>query len=305
MDECRFLDIVDFSCAKLDSWLSLEGSFFKKDVKLEAATLSEGANLMVSVKGKMTIFDSVIVGNLYMNYGEFMGGLNMAHTKIQGELDMTDSPFSKEVNMNSIQVTKYLTMARSKFKGRRFKGPSKSADTSSSDEIRYKSVDLSAAKVGGQVNMIGCEFADYLDMHSIDIGRNLFMREKGNFHEIELTFSKIGGTLDMMGSLFNKKVDMSSIQVTKDVRMDLSKFLGRDPAEPSQNLDTSGSDEFRYRSVNLSSAQVGGEIHMIGCKFADSLDMHAVDIGQNLFMGQKGDFQNVDLTFSKIGGNSI
>jgi hypothetical protein len=105
-------------------------------------------------------------------------------------------------------------------------------------DIRVRAkVDLTAAKIGGGLDMTGSAFDAPVHMSGIDIGDDLFMRKaptykSPTFNEVNLTGARIGGELDMTAAMFDGRLVMDGARVDRNLYMTLAKF----PADTEASL---------------------------------------------------------------------
>ncbi len=194
------------------------------------------------------------------------------------------------------------------------------------DKSRFESnVSLLGLKSSELISLQGSKFTGTLDMDSMEVGGNLFMRGGAEFGGVVLRSAKIASTLDMDGSKFTGKLDMASMGVGSHLFMrgaefgvvDLrsakiggqlamtgSKFTGTlimASMEVGGALLMHGGAEFG--EVLLRGAKIGDQLSMLGSKFTGRLTMDSMEVGGDLFM-RRGDFAKpVSLIFTKIGSS--
>jgi uncharacterized protein YjbI with pentapeptide repeats len=147
----------------------------------------------------------------------------------------------------------------------------------------FQDVDLSNARVGGQVDLTSATIAGALSMNGLEVGRALFMRgPDANFRDVNLGNAKVGGQLSLIGATVAGTLTMNDLEVGQSLLM-------RGPGAA-------------FQDVSLANAKVGGQLAMVGATVAGTLFMNGLEIGQSLFMQEGATFKDVDLTGAKVGG---
>ena len=144
-----------------------------------------------------------------------------------------------------------------------------------------KNVNLSEAKIDGQLSTVGSTFNGELNMNNISVGSSLIMWNDTKFNNVDLRGAKIDGQLSMIGSTFNGELYMDSISVG-------SSLIIRDAAS--------------FNNVDLRGAKIDGQLSMVGSTFNGELNMDSISVGDSLLMNDVASFNNVDLIGANIDG---
>jgi len=189
-----------------------------------------------------------------------------------------------------------------------------------------KELDLSGAKVFGQISLDGSKLSGSLSMDLLDVHSDLYMRN-GIFNAAVIS-GVIGGDVRLNGSEFKGKVSMDPevgghLRMEGDTKfgeLDLSgikvrKFLLLDNAAVSEKLDMTAITvnggvmmrNAKYSEAILAGATIDGSLIMDGSMSSGKLDMASMTVGGDLFMSSsdknKAVFSDVDLSGAKIGSN--
>jgi uncharacterized protein YjbI with pentapeptide repeats len=148
------------------------------------------------------------------------------------------------------------------------------------DGAKFKEVDLTGAKVGGQVSLVGATVEGKLEMNSLEVTQSLLMREGAKFKEVDLTGASVGGQISFVGATVEGKLNMNGLEVTQHLLM-------REGA--------------KFKEVELTNARIGGQVSLIGATVDGKLDMNGLAVAQSLFQ-QGSKFKEVDLTGARVGG---
>ena len=211
LDECRFLESLDFSFFKVDDWFSLEGSFLAKDLILEGAVLG-GVNLAIHIMGTTKLNDTQLSGGLIMSNGFFSGPVELAFSNIQGYLELNGSQFKGGLIMDSMEVGKDLDL---------------------SNMVSFKKMSMSSSHIGRNVYLNGDGFHEELNMSAVEVGKDLLIGNANieqvtdfpdqypyqvlegleEFPKIDLRFCKIKGDLEIRNVTSKKDLDLAFSQV--------------------------------------------------------------------------------------------
>ncbi|NIW99099.1 MAG: hypothetical protein GWN13_12805, partial [Phycisphaerae bacterium] len=88
------------------------------------------------------------------------------------------------------------------------------------EEATFKEIDLTGARIGGQLGMDGSTFDGLLTMDGTEIGENLFARftRFSTDQELILYFSRIGSSLDLCGATIGA-IDLTGATITGELRL--------------------------------------------------------------------------------------
>jgi uncharacterized protein YjbI with pentapeptide repeats len=139
-------------------------------------------------------------------------------------------------------------------------------------------VELTGARVGGQLSLIGSKVSGKLNMNGVQIGATLFMSDEAEFADVELTGAHVNH-LSLIGSKVSGKLIMNSLRVDETLFM-------RDTAQ--------------FADVELTHARVGA-LDLVGSKVSGKLNMNGLQVGASLLMG-KAEFADVELSGARVRG---
>jgi hypothetical protein len=235
--------------------------------------------------------------------------VDLASGRTDRQLWLGGCRFEKAANLTFLHVEDMLSL-----QGSAFAGPG--------DDLA--SLDLTDAKVGGQLNVAGAHVAGRLAMGSLEVG-DLFMPGAA-FEDVDLGGAKVSGPLNVNGADVSGKLNMSGLEVGQDLFMtgpdasfhdvDLvgAKIAGQldmKGATVEGTLDMSGVEVGQdlamyspavFHDVRLGSAKIGGQFDMHGAIIDGKLDMYRIEVGEDLAMYGAAAFQDVDLVGARVGG---
>ena len=197
--------------------------------------------------------------------GWFSEPVDLASGRLDHQLWLEGCRFEEAANLNFLHVGDLLSLQGSAF-------------VKQGDEL--VSVDLTDAKVSGQLNMAGALVAGRLAMSGLEVA-DLFMPDAA-FHDVDLVGAKVAGPFNMDGASVTGKLNMSALEVGQDLFM-----TGHDAT---------------FRDVDLVAAKVGGHLDMQGVTVQGKLDMKSLEVGGDLAMYSPASFRDIDLGSAKIGG---
>ncbi|MBI3363351.1 MAG: hypothetical protein HY033_00415 [Ignavibacteriae bacterium] len=143
-------------------------------------------------------------------------------------------------------------------------------------------VNLSYLHSLSPISFEGSVFADKLNMSSLSLDSDLFMRKNGaEFKDVDLVGATVSGQIDMTGAKVTGKLNMNALSVDASLIM-------RNGAE--------------FKDVVLIGAKIGGQLSMIGAKVTGELDMNALSVDASLIMRNGAEFKDVVLRRATVGG---
>jgi hypothetical protein len=190
--------------------------------------------------------------------------VHLASGRLAHQLWLHGCRFEAAADLSFLQVDDLLSLEASAFAGQ-------------GDGL--VSLDLTDAKVGGQLSMTGALVAGKLAMGGLEVG-DLFM-PNGALQEVDLGSAKVGGQLNMAGADIARKLNMNALEVGQDLSM-------TGPAT--------------FHDVDLVGAKVGGHLDLQGASVEGTLDMNTLEVGEDLFMYSPASFHDVNLGNAKVGG---
>jgi len=207
------------------------------------------------------------------------------------------------------------------------------------NEASFKDVDLTGAKIAGQVVIGWRPFRRPAERH-FTAGRRLAVhgiprREQGQFQERRSIGAKITGHVVMLGVTFDGKlnaslldsggylfmasidgnkasfdeVDLSGAKVTEQVGMVGASFGGTLNANRSLQVGgnllmrSDAKNEASFKDVDLSGAKITGQIDMVGANFESKLNADSLQSGVICSCADAHYAQPVVMVFSHVGGN--
>ena len=121
--------------------------------------------------------------------------------------------------------------------------------------------------------------------------------------KIDLNDAPIERLLGLVSSLFKSLVAMQRLTTPKVISFDGSRFDG----ELDMNSSVIGGHLFmgkvaEFNDVDLSGADIGGQLQMDSSRFKGKLDMDSASVGGNLYMRNGAQFREVVLRNAKVDG---
>ena len=267
----RFKSQVDMNRLRTPTSISLEGSKFDGDLNMDSISVGDSLLMREAEFGKVVLRGAKIGGQLSMSGATFKGKLNMNAVSVGSSLFMGNAEFGK-VDLTGAKIGGQLSMSGATFKGKLNMdsisvGRNLLIREEESDEGVLRGAELGevvlrGAKIGDQLNIEGATFKGKLNMSTISVGSDLFMRNEAEFDEVDLIGAKIGGQLSMVETTFKGKLDMYNASVGSSLLMRNTEF--DKPAyliflSVGSNLDVRGAT---LRRLDLTGSRVEGEIQL-------------------------------------------
>ena len=273
LDDARSENKIDLTGSSLSGF---EASQFHSDTSLKlTGILCKGKlNLQgAQFKGDLDLVDAQVIGDTDANALQVGGALHMHSqdreatyqsvsligAKVADDVDMVGIRVNGNLNAHGLQVGGSLVL-RSDATGRQsVYAPARSGTA----------IDLTLAKVVGNVEMDGVYVDGAFDAAGLEVGASLLIRPDriyvASVPKISLGGAKIDGGLDIAGARVNG-LDAPSLQVNGSVRM----------CAPSRDCS--------FQDIELRGARVAGDLDMTGVKVAGKLDAGFARIDGNLNM---------------------
>jgi uncharacterized protein YjbI with pentapeptide repeats len=168
----------------------------------------------------------------------------------------------------------------------------------------FRDVDLTAAKVGGQLSLIRATVDGTLTMNGLTVGQGVLMSEGATFKDVDLTGAEVGQFVLMSEGATFKDVDLTGAKV--DGQLDL------DGATVDGTLKMGGltvgqilfmGEGATFKNVDLTGAKVDGQLSLIRATVDGTLTMDSLGVGRDLFMRNATLQGHVGLIFARIGSN--
>jgi uncharacterized protein YjbI with pentapeptide repeats len=195
----------------------------------------------------------------------FSEPVDLASGRLRHQLWLHGCRFEEAADLSLLHVDDFLSLEASAF---------------TAQEGDPASVDLTEAKIGGQLNMAGALIAGRLAMSGLEVG-DLFMPDAA-FQDVDLGGAKVAGPINMDGATVAGKLSMNALEVGQDVLM-----TGHDAT---------------FRDIDLVGAKVGGRLDLHGATVQGKLDMKSLEVGGDVAMYSPASFGNVDLAGAKVSG---
>jgi hypothetical protein len=234
--------------ASVSGAVTLEGAHIQRELNLDDAQVETNLDANALQVG----------GALHMRSGRFHD-VSLIGANVVGDVDMVGIRTDGILNTYGLQVGGSLVL-RSDATGRQsvFR-PTKSG----------RAIDLTSAKVAGNVEMDGVFVDGAFDAAGLQVGASLLMRPDliyvASVPKISLGGAKIDGRFDMTGARVNG-LDAPSLQVNGSVRMCAS------------------SRDCSFQDIELRGARVTGDLDMPGVKVVGKFNAAFARIEGNLNM---------------------
>ncbi len=171
----------------------------------------------------------------------------------------------------------------------------------------------------------GSKFSDVVDLDSVKVGQNLFLRQ-AKFTQLILRGAQINGQLDMSGSIFSDTVDMDAIKVRASVFLDRAQFrevrlrgatvggqldLGKSTFNGKVDMDSVSIErnllirDVKMAALNLLNAKIKGQVDIRDSSFSGELNLDSMDVARSFFL-RNSEIQSsepIKLWFSTFGDN--
>ena len=264
---------------------------FQKNVTLGSAKIAGQVSMDgISIQGQLSlngieIGKSLLIRSSREHKASFET-VDLRGAMISDEIDMSGAIFDGDLDARSLHVGGSLFMDTFIENKNRF---------GRVNRTRFKKVNLTNARIDGQLDMSGTSFSDNFDASFLQVGKSLLMRSTNNskaiFKKVNLSGANVVGETDMTGAILNGELDAESLQVG------VSLLMKSDRARKAS-----------FKKVILRGAKVLGNVDMGGTRFDDDLDARFLQVGGALLMefdGKdelKSSFRKVDLRRAKISG---
>jgi hypothetical protein len=301
LDDARSENKIDLTGSSLfrfeasqfhsDSSLKLGGIRCEGKLNLRGAQFKDDLDLVdAQVKGDMDANALQVGGALHMRSRDreaTFKSVSLISAKVVGDVDMIGVHVDHMLNAHSLQVGGSLVL--------RADAEARQAVYGSAGSATETAIDLTSAKVTGNVDMDGVVVDGSFDAAGLQIGESLLMRRSGGksdgkyvatLHTISLGGAKIDGSLDMTGARVDR-LDAPSLQVSGSVRLcppsnDCSfQDVVLKSAKVAGDVDMAGADV--AAPILLGFAKVDGNLNMSGARIT-MLDAPSLHVGESLVM---------------------
>jgi hypothetical protein len=218
----------------------------------------------------------------------FFEGIDLGHGRLARQLWLEHCRFEGTANLDGLQIDGWFSLEGSTFiqqgadtKSLQINGATINGHVSFS-LTKFKDMDLTGTKVGGQLSLDGATFDGKLEMNGLEVGRHLFMGKGAKFKEVDLANAKVGGQLNLDGATFDGKLNMNGLEVGSHL------FMGKGA---------------KFKEVDLANAKVGGQLNLDGATFDGKLNMYGLVVKEQAFMGGSTFSKQVSLLFARFERN--
>jgi hypothetical protein len=220
----------------------------------------------------VNLFSAKIDGGVKLNGARFEGKLDAGEVRIGGSLDMNSEGENKasfnEVSLAGAKIGGQLNMFGASI----------------------KEVSLIGAEVGGQISMLGASFSGPSNAGLLKVRGNLLAPSAGQyktrFQNVFLVGAEITGNVSLIGDNFEGELFAGLMQIGGSLLM-----------------NSDGENKASFKEVVLNGARVAGHISMAGASFDGGLRAYDMQIGADLFMRQAHYGGDVNMEFTRVGGN--
>jgi hypothetical protein len=130
-------------------------------------------------------------------------------------------------------------------------------------KAEFMEVDLSFAKIGGQLDVSNSKFAGNLNMREMEIKDNLLICEKSTLTKVILNDAKIGKELYIVDSNFSDELFMGSIEVKAGIIIANSKFNKNVSFRYGNIFKILDISSNTFSSLDLTGTIINGELRLI------------------------------------------
>ncbi len=246
LEESRFERSVDLSNLKSPFEISFQGSVFEQKLTLSGARVGGDLVLDDGRFEKLDLRAGQIDGQLTMDRAKVLGSLKMQSIFVGSQFSAQQSRFDGSIKIQGALIKKQMTMEGSKIlgllalHGARIEGRLNLADAEISGPLKmrgarigtnlnmqngkFSSVDLTTAKVAGQVQMSDSGFSDKLSLYGLDVG-DMFTLNGATVHgELHFQGAHISSKVSMQRSTFKKEVSFKGANIGGDLYLDGASF---------------------------------------------------------------------------------
>jgi cytoskeletal protein CcmA (bactofilin family) len=247
---------------------------------------------------RLALRRAFIDGTIDLSRLQITPELSIEASRIEGDLVLADSRWERPLILLATALTGKLSAWRMR-----------SASTLIIRDhcLIEGNVDLTVAKIDGNLEMETSDFAGAVTGDSLSVGQYLLMRDGATFGEnINLVGVKVGRNLEMTGATFSGDVHLDVAKVGGDLWMASASFGGKVTAD-SLNVETDllMHDHATFSGdLRLQNAKIGGNLNMGRFSSFKSVNANFVKVAKNLWMSEHATFNSdVNLDRANIGGD--
>jgi len=255
----------------------ISGNLDMEVIRVATSLIMDGRSQFANVD----LNGAVIGANVSLDGARITGTLMMVDLQVLENMDMGHDAQFANVVMENAHVGS-LNMVGAKFSGTLdMEGINVTGNLSMDGPAQYKDINLSSAQIDGNLGLRDAKIAGKFTMNDAHVFEVLDMSGQAQFSDVNLADAHVR-TLDMTGSQVNGKLFMSELRVDESVIM---------------NSVTGISD------VDISGANIGGELNMDGSRFSGYLNMSKIKVAFDVDMGGPSQFADIYLYGAHIGTN--
>jgi uncharacterized protein YjbI with pentapeptide repeats len=258
----------------------------------------------------------VIVG------ARFTEAIDLENAELEHPFGLQDSRLEKDVDLDGVRSKFPMAFSGSDVAGTLDMYELELSGDLMIQNAHFAEVDLRGAHVDGQLNLSGSKVTGKLNMTGLRVGSHLIMRDKAEFVDVALTGAHVGGDLNLSGSKVSGELNMDGLQVIGSLDMenqfaDVSLIGAHVGSLTLRGSKVSGElimaglqvgrglfmvDHAEFADVNLTAAQVGGQLALLDSKFAGNVSCCGLEAEEQVFMSAEFD-DRIDCAIAKIKGD--
>jgi len=277
---------VDLEAVEPDGWSSDRqiSSRFLETILLHEPYKSAIRRRGVRIVGawfdkRISLSDAAIDHTIWLEGSRFEQGLLLPRVRTKKLISLNQSTVIGTLDLRSSEIGGGLFLSNAHF----------------------NQVNLSNAKIGARTSMSSSTFSDDVNMTSIEVSGDLFMRGGSRFDDVILQFAKIGGMQSFSQSTISGELNMSGADVQGNLflngQFDGDVLLGRMNVGGAVSLSRA-----QFAGIlDLSGSTIGGSVFMTESYMHDKLVATFLTVEGNFDMSN-GQFQAVDLSSTQIAG---
>jgi len=223
---------------------------------------------------------------VYIEGARFEQPVDLSNGRLGCVLILHRCRFDSYVNLSRLEGSRVVS-----FKGSTIAGHLSMRSLRLSDDLllgedsELDEVDLSSARIEGQLSLHRARVMKKLNLDSVVVGGSVLM-DSGTFAEARLVNAVIEGQANLGSATFHGIANLNGIRIGRSLYL-------RDGAHFEADLILVG-------------AHVGGQIAANGSKFDGVLDLNSITIGKSLLLGgtegPSSKFHRIESTAASIGG---
>lgn len=242
-------------------------------------------------------------GDVQVNAGAQLNAIRLARAKIGGDLEVRDSIVTGEVLAERLEVGGAVFVDRSSF----------------------ASVSLDDARIGDNFRIVGSGVELTQNMDGAQIGGDFVLRETyfrnaglrnlhiGGQFELwaptniggtwDLSGTRVDGSASLIGAALPEGMSATDLLIGGDLLVEgvSASYFDLEGATVAGNITLNGSTRVQER-LDLSSAQIGGDLEVLDVRIDGQLDLHASRVVGSILVDNASLFE-LDLSRARIAGD--